>query len=356
MFKTIDRPASCEIRAVIKFLNARNVRPCEIYRQISETYGENAMSEGMVRKWVRMFNEGRENVHDEERSGRPSLITEELVRCIDEQVRSNRRFTISDLSMHFQNISRSLLHEIVTEHLHYKKLCARWVPKTLTDVQKRKRMGAALEFLQRYATEGNDFLKRIVTGDETWICYETPETKRQSLEWRHTGSPKPKKAKPPLSSRKIMCTVFWDWQGILLVDWMERGTTINSTAYCETLKKLRRAIQNKRRGLLTSGIVFVHDNARPHTARVTTTLLDSFRWEQFCHPPYSPDLAPSDFHLFSHLKKFLAGQHFASDDEIKVNVQNWFRSQAAEFYEAGMLQLVPRYDTCLNSHGEYVEK
>ncbi|GBM94866.1 hypothetical protein AVEN_210627-1 [Araneus ventricosus] len=74
MFKTIDRPASCEIRAVIRFLNARNVPPCEIYRQISETYGEDAMSEGMVRKWVRMFNEGRENVHDEERSGRPRLI------------------------------------------------------------------------------------------------------------------------------------------------------------------------------------------------------------------------------------------------------------------------------------------
>ncbi|GBN55928.1 hypothetical protein AVEN_169466-1 [Araneus ventricosus] len=57
----------------------------------------------------------------------------------------------------------------------------------------------------------------------------------------------------------------------------------------------------------------------------------------------------------SHLKKFLAGQRFESDDQIKVKFQNWFRSQAAEFYEAGVLQLVPRYDTCLNSHGEYVE-
>ncbi|GBN85481.1 hypothetical protein AVEN_96752-1 [Araneus ventricosus] len=88
------------------------------------------MSEGTVWKWVRMFNQGRENVHDEERSGCPSLITEELVRCIDEKVRTNMRFAISDLSMNFQNISRSLLHEIVTEHLHYKKLCSRWVPKT----------------------------------------------------------------------------------------------------------------------------------------------------------------------------------------------------------------------------------
>ncbi|GBL98107.1 hypothetical protein AVEN_84603-1 [Araneus ventricosus] len=66
MFKTIDRSASGEIRAIIQFLNARDVRPCENYRQISETYGDNAMSEGTVRKWVRMFNEGRENVHDED--------------------------------------------------------------------------------------------------------------------------------------------------------------------------------------------------------------------------------------------------------------------------------------------------
>ncbi|GBM62861.1 hypothetical protein AVEN_38393-1 [Araneus ventricosus] len=98
--------------------------------------------------------------------------------------------------MNFRNISRSLSHEIVTEHLHYKKLCSRWVPKT---VRERKRMGAALEFLQRNATEGNYFLKRIIKGDETWICYEILEKERQSLEWRHTGSPKTKKAKPPLS-------------------------------------------------------------------------------------------------------------------------------------------------------------
>ncbi|GBM29926.1 hypothetical protein AVEN_111233-1 [Araneus ventricosus] len=102
MFKTIDRSGSCEVRALIKFLNARNLRPCEIYRQISETYRENVTSEGMVRKWVKMFNEGRGNVPEEVRSGRPSVITEELVSCIDEKVRSNRRFTISDLSMNFQ--------------------------------------------------------------------------------------------------------------------------------------------------------------------------------------------------------------------------------------------------------------
>ena len=65
MFKAIEGAADCEIRSVIRFLNARNVLPSEIHHQICQVYGENAVSVGMVRKWVRIFIEGRENVHDE---------------------------------------------------------------------------------------------------------------------------------------------------------------------------------------------------------------------------------------------------------------------------------------------------
>jgi len=101
MFKRIERTADCEIRYVIRFLKARNVLPSEVHHQICQVYGDNAMSDGMVRKWVRMFNEGRENVHDETRSERPSLVNDDLVRKVKERVRYDRRFTISDLSLHF---------------------------------------------------------------------------------------------------------------------------------------------------------------------------------------------------------------------------------------------------------------
>jgi len=65
IFKTIEGAANCEIRSVIRFLNARNVLPIEIHNQICQVYGDNETSDGMVKKWVWMFNEGRENVHDE---------------------------------------------------------------------------------------------------------------------------------------------------------------------------------------------------------------------------------------------------------------------------------------------------
>jgi len=109
MFKTIEGAADCEIRSLIRFLNARNVLPSEIHHQICQVYGDNAMSGGMVRKWIWMFNEGRENVHDESRSGRPSSMNDDLVPKVNERVRDDRRFTISDLSLHFPQISRTTL-------------------------------------------------------------------------------------------------------------------------------------------------------------------------------------------------------------------------------------------------------
>jgi len=108
MFKTIEGVADCEIWSVIRFLNARNVLPIEIHHQICQLYGDNAMSDGMVRKCVQMFNEGRENVHNEVRSGRPSLVNDDFVRKVNERVRDDRYFTISDLSLHFPQISRTL--------------------------------------------------------------------------------------------------------------------------------------------------------------------------------------------------------------------------------------------------------
>jgi len=103
MFKTIEGAADCEIRSVILLLNDRNVLPSKIHHQICQLYGDSAMSDGVVRKWVRMFNEGQENVYDEARSGHPSLVNDDLVHKVNRRVHNNRHFTISDLSLHFSS-------------------------------------------------------------------------------------------------------------------------------------------------------------------------------------------------------------------------------------------------------------
>ena len=121
--------------------------------------------------------------------------------------------------------------------------------------------------------------------------------------------------------------------------------------------RLHKAIQNRRRGKLSHGIVLIHDNARPHTARLTQTLLrDEFHWDTFDHPPYSPDLAPSDFHLFLKMKEHLPGKRHADDEDLQHAVADWLNSQATVWYEEGISKLVSRYDKCLNVQGDYVEK
>jgi len=115
MFKTIEGAADCEIRSVIHFVNARNVLPSKIHHQNCQVYGDNEMSDSMVRKWVGMFYEGQENVHNEARSGCPSLVNDDLVRKVNERVHDDRSFTISIclcISLRFQGLYSTTLSAV----------------------------------------------------------------------------------------------------------------------------------------------------------------------------------------------------------------------------------------------------
>ena len=157
-FKIIKRPDDCKIRSVIHVLNAGNVKLADLHRQ----YTVKMMSDGMVRKWIRKFDERRDNVHDEPRSGRPSVVSDGLVHAVAAKVLEDRRFTISSLPLHLLQISTAVLYKIVTDHLD-----SRWVPKMLSEEHLKKRTSSALTFLTRCSKQGDGFLSQIVTGDET---------------------------------------------------------------------------------------------------------------------------------------------------------------------------------------------
>ena len=87
--------------------------------------------------------------------------------------------TIRELKHIIPEVSKTTIHEAVTEELGYRKLCARWVPKMLTDNHKTKQMGSALKILMHHAQEGNELLDSIANGDEAWVFHHTPESKQQ---------------------------------------------------------------------------------------------------------------------------------------------------------------------------------
>lgn len=108
--------------------------------------------------------------------------------------------------------------------------------------------------------------------------------------------------------------------------------------------------------MLSKGVSILHDNARSHVARQTVALLQNFGWNIITHPPYSPDLAPSDYHLFPKLKEHLAGRRFCSDEEVKDEVQRFLKDMAASWYDMGIQKLPQRLQKCIDRNGDYVEK
>jgi hypothetical protein len=103
-------------------------------------------------------------------------------------------------------------------------------------------------------------------------------------------------------------------------------------------------------------ILLLHANARPHTARATINALETLKSEVLSHLPYSPDLVPSDFHFFPHLKRDLKGTHFTSDDEVKQAVTSWIKQRTPEFFIDSMRTLVLCWEKCIEQQGKYVEK
>jgi hypothetical protein len=92
------------------------------------------------------------------------------------------------------------------------------------------------------------------------------------------------------------------------------------------------------------------------TAVCTNALIKLFNWEIFDHPPYSPDLAPGAYDLFTKMKVWLATQRFHTNEELMDGVNNWLHTLAAPFSDEGLQKLVSQYDKCLNVNGSYVEK
>jgi hypothetical protein len=175
------------------------------------------------------------------------------------------------------------------------------------------------------------------------------------MEWRHTTSPIKKIQTDHLNSQDHAHSVLGQKMHSACGSLASRLNN-QPGVYCDTFKKLRRAIQNKQHGILSRGVVMLHDNVHPQTAAATQDLIATFGWEQFDHSPYIPDLTPCDFHAFLLLKTFIGGRWSHDDNEVKEDINTWFGSQAASFYDAGIQKLVPRYNRCLNNGGNYVKK
>ncbi|UYV68086.1 hypothetical protein LAZ67_5003018 [Cordylochernes scorpioides] len=218
----------------------------------------------MVRRWRSWFLEGRQNVHDDERSGRPVTATDNAAfAAVRNVVEADRRVTIDEIMIRLPpgiEIRRSSIGTIMSDLLNSLKVCTRWVPRLLLENHKQQRMEAARAFLEMHQRDGDQLFPVLSLEMKAG-------NKRQCMVWKKPEESAPKKAKVTISAGKVMA-------------------------------------------------------------------MENFKWEIFTHPPYSPELAPSDFHLYPALKWHLGGKHFANDDEGQAEVNHWLRRQDTAWYNS----------------------
>ena len=164
-------------------------------------------------------------------------------------------------------------------------------------------------------------LDTLMTCDESWIyCYD-PETKRQSSQRKHGGSPRPRKARQSKSTHKSLMIPFFDSTGMIYMHWVPTGQTINKEYYVEVLREFRKWFPQKRPALFKSGQWhFQQDNAPFHNSTLVTDNLTKMDIKTVPQPPYSQDLAPCNFWLFPKLKEKLRGCRYETIEEMKEAV------------------------------------
>ncbi|PNF14147.1 hypothetical protein B7P43_G17711, partial [Cryptotermes secundus] len=276
----------------------------EIHQRLQRAYGSVCMGTSSVRRWVKHFKDGNTSIENEPRSGRPRTVsTERNKERVDEIIQDDRRVTADTIARKL-GIGHSAVEEMI-ESLGYRKVCASWVPRLLTENHKSQRKTITSELLQRYRHEGHAFLLCIVT------------------------------------------------EGFILAEFLEPGQTIDAAHYVQALHKLRRVLRDKRLG---RNIIILHDNARSHAARLRLEAIAQMGWKVLPYPSYSPNLTPSDYHLFGFVKDQLLGLRFETREAIEKAVRQCLRMAGTEFYRRGIFKLPEHWEKCVQRSGDYVEK
>ena len=283
-------------------------------------------------KWFAKFCDGDFLLDDAPRSGRQVEVDSDHIETL---IENNQRYTtreradilkISELSIenHLHQLGFVNCFDVCVPHKLSKK--------TLLD-----RISTWDSLLKH--NENVPFLKQIVTGDEKWTLYNNVEWKRL---WGKRNEPPPTTPKASLHPKKVMC-IWWDWKGVYYELLLE-NQTINSDKYCSQLDQLKAALNEKHPELVNRKcIIFHQDNARPHVSLITRQKLLQLGWEVLIHPPYSPDIAPSDFHLFWSLQNSLNGKNVSSLEDCKRHLEQFFAQKDKKFWEVGIMKLPEKW-------------
>lgn len=335
-------------RHLLLFYFNRSNKVAEAVKEICGVYGKNVLAWTTAKYWYNKFKNGIFNLQDDPHTGRPSNFDDNR---LIQLVKTDGRQTCRELSQKMKSNPMAVHRHLKSNGFSQK--IGSIVPYRLNEKIKEARLKIAAQNLTRHrSTHGHKtrFLHRIITSDEKWCLYTNLKHRKEWVAPDCTGSPR---IKPELHPKKIMICVWWNWAGMIHWEMVPKNKTVDKFLYIDQLRRVNDIIKAKYQ-YRREKVILLHDNARPHTANITKTTLQELDWEVLPHPPYSPDLAPTDFHLFRSLSNHMKGITFQNEDDLKMWITNFFKSKSSNFWNKGFDKLVERWEKVLNNDGNYV--
>lgn len=319
----------------------------ETASKINAAFGSGTTNERTVRWWFSKFRSGDESMQDEKHGSRPIVLdNEQLQAAIEADPRKTTRELAEELHVEHTTVVRHL-----KEIGKVKKLDS-WVPHELTDKQKYHRLEVSSSLLLRNKVD--PFLERIVTCDEKWVVYDN---RKRSSQWLDHGEAPRHFPKPKLHQRKVMLTVWWSMSGLIHYSFLKQNETITAEKYVQEIDEMNNKLLRLNPALVNrKGQIMLHDNARPHVSKMTVQKLHDLGYEILPHPPYSPDLSPTDYHFFKHLTSFILEKNFKNQNDVETAFNDFVASRKPDFYLIGINKLVSRWEKCVQSNGCYFNK
>jgi histone-lysine N-methyltransferase SETMAR len=330
------------IRAILFYEWKKGSSTREAADNINAALGPVTVSKSTAARWFQLFASGETRLDIRKRSGRPVELEDDALR---DELLAHPDATTRELAL-----TLGCTHGTIENRLHalgYRRVLARWTPYQLSAANLAARVSICQSLLFR--PQRNDFLSNLVTGDESWVLYKNDT---RTAYWLPRGEEPPTQPQPETHSRKVLLCCWWDARGMLYFELLSGQQTVTADVYTRQLRQLALAIREKRRR--QSEVHLLHDNARPHVATATRRVLEDLGWDTVPHPAYSPDLAPSDYHLFRALKNSLRGRRFSDFNKLQTGLAYFFESQSAEFWERGIQSLPQRWEHVIETHGQYI--
>ena len=326
----------------------------EIKEMADTVYGDKSISSRQIYHLLKQVKAG-ENTDDRRRfNPQKTARTASLVAAVTTAVEADRRLCVRALAQAL-GTSRMTIHRILHDDLGLIKKSACWVPKLLSQEQKKERVRTSRQMVKLIREKGKGVLGQIVTMDESAVSFHTPETKKQSKQWLKKGTPGPIKARVHATREKQMVLAFFDKNGLIYTNTVHRGKTVTGSYMVEALRLFMRRMNQKQPELVKDEWFLHWDNAPVHKAKVVADFVRGRGLKLLEHPPYSPDLAPADYLLFPKIKDALAGRTMT-----RTTFKQAWDGVVAQLTKDDFSRAFKKWEHCWNKcieiGGDYVEK